>query len=175
MKISFKQRSAEPPPGYVTQAFTVHDMHCGNCAMSVDWAVEALDGVAESTTSYPNATTTVLYDPTRLTLDAIAAAIAGAGYRADPMRTANTSPTQATRAPHRSEVPMDSVTFEVPAISCDHCVATIKRVVTADVPGVTDVTGDPAAKRVTIAFDPPATVEQIVAAMIEWDYPPNQQ
>ena len=175
MKISFRQRAAEPPPGYVTHRFAVQDMHCGNCAMSVDWAVEALDGVAESTTSYANATTTVLYDPTRLTLDAIAAAIAGAGYRADPMPTANTSPIQATRAPHRSEVQMETVTFEVPAISCDHCVATIKRVVIADVPGVTDVAGDPAAKRVTIAFDPPATVEQIVAAMIEWDYPPNQQ
>lgn len=68
---------------------------------------------------------------------------------------------------------MESVTLEVPAISCDHCIATIKRVVTADVPGVTDVTGDAAAKRVTIAFDPPATVEQIVASMTEWDYPPH--
>lgn len=67
---------------------------------------------------------------------------------------------------------METVTFDVPAITCGHCVATIKRVVTADVPGVREVTGDPDAKRVTVAFDAPATVEQIVATMTEWDYPP---
>ena len=69
---------------------------------------------------------------------------------------------------------MESITFDVPAISCDHCVATIKRVVTADVPGVAAVSGNAEAKQVTVDFGPPATVDQIVASMTEWDYPPTR-
>jgi len=68
---------------------------------------------------------------------------------------------------------MTTVTFDVPAISCEHCVATIKRVVPEDVDGVKEVTGDPETKRITVVFEPPATVEAIVASMTEWDYPPK--
>lgn len=71
-------------------------------------------------------------------------------------------------------ITMESVTFDVPAITCGHCVATIQRVVAADVPGVSSVTGDPETKQVIVTFAPPATVEQIVASMTEWDYPPTR-
>ncbi len=67
---------------------------------------------------------------------------------------------------------METITLDVPAISCDHCVANIKRVVSNEVSGVSDVQGDPDAKQVTIRYASPATVEQIVACMTEWDYPP---
>lgn len=67
---------------------------------------------------------------------------------------------------------MDHATFTVPGITCEHCVATIKRVVMADVAGVASVSGDPATKRIDVQFAAPATVDQIVAAMTEWDYPP---
>ena len=68
---------------------------------------------------------------------------------------------------------MDTVQYTVPNISCGHCVATITRVVTA-LPGVRQVTGDVDSKRVEVEYDPPATPEQIVETMTEWDYPPAQ-
>ncbi len=67
---------------------------------------------------------------------------------------------------------MTTTTLEVPAITCGHCVMTIKRVVEEEVDGVIEVSGDHEAKRVTITFEPPATIEQIVDTMTEWDYPP---
>lgn len=68
---------------------------------------------------------------------------------------------------------MNELTLHVPAISCGHCVETIRRVVTEEVPGVLSVAGEVEAKRVTVAFEAPATREAIVAAMTEWDYPPD--
>jgi len=68
---------------------------------------------------------------------------------------------------------MAQTTFSVPAITCEHCVKTIQRVVTDEVPGVQEVTGDHEAKRITVSFAPPATLEQIVASMTEWDFPPT--
>ena len=69
---------------------------------------------------------------------------------------------------------MESVTFDVPAITCEHCVKNIARVVADEVAGVAEVVGDHEAKRVTIRYSSPATIAQIVASMTEWDYPPAQ-
>ena len=68
---------------------------------------------------------------------------------------------------------MTTTVLEVPAISCEHCVKTIKRVVTEEVAGVTEVSGDHETKRITVTFDQPATLELIAASMTEWDFPPN--
>ena len=69
---------------------------------------------------------------------------------------------------------MTTVTFDVPAITCEHCVATIKRVVPDEVPGVQSVIGDHETKRITVEFEAPATIEAISASMSEWDFPPQQ-
>jgi copper chaperone CopZ len=66
---------------------------------------------------------------------------------------------------------METVRYTVPNISCGHCVQTIERVVGA-LPGVERVEGDVATKRVEVRYAPPATEEQIVAEMTEWEYPP---
>ena len=68
---------------------------------------------------------------------------------------------------------MTTVHFTVPGISCDHCVNTIRRAV-SEVSGVAQVTGDSGTKQIEVDFDPPATRAQIVAAMVEWDYPPAE-
>jgi copper chaperone len=66
---------------------------------------------------------------------------------------------------------METVKFIVPDISCDHCVATIKRALT-ELAGVESITGDPASKEVEVRYGPPATRDQIVATLTEWGYPP---
>jgi copper ion binding protein len=66
---------------------------------------------------------------------------------------------------------MEQITFEVPGISCHHCVATLERVV-GELDGVLAVEGDADAKRLAVRFESPASREAIVAVMTEWDYPP---
>lgn len=62
------------------RALRIAGMHCSSCAMVIDLELEDLPGVAEARTSYARATTEVTFDPARVTLDAIIAAIGDAGY-----------------------------------------------------------------------------------------------
>lgn len=66
---------------------------------------------------------------------------------------------------------MTNVTYDVPAISCGHCVHTIQMEV-SDLAGVQSVTASNETKKVEISFDSPATEDQIVALMKEINYPP---
>lgn len=65
---------------------------------------------------------------------------------------------------------MTTLTVKAPAISCGHCVHTIETEV-AELAGVTSVKAEQDTQRVTIAYDSPATQEQIKALMEEIGYP----
>ena len=65
---------------------------------------------------------------------------------------------------------MTIVTFNVPTISCGHCVHTIQTEV-GDLEGVTLVTASNETKQVEISFDAPATEAAIVALLAEINYP----
>jgi copper chaperone CopZ len=65
---------------------------------------------------------------------------------------------------------MQTVTYSIPAISCGHCVHTIKTEL-SDLAGVKTVEADAASKQATITFDPPATEESIKALLQEINYP----
>lgn len=67
---------------------------------------------------------------------------------------------------------MDSKTFKVPAISCGHCVHTIKMEL-GDLPGVSTVNADQETKMVTVMWDAPANWEQIRQTLVEINYPPE--
>lgn len=60
----------------------VRGMHCGSCAMSIDDALEELEGVAEAKTSYRKQTTKVVFDETRIELSQIESLIRSLGYEA---------------------------------------------------------------------------------------------
>lgn len=66
---------------------------------------------------------------------------------------------------------MPSKTFEVPNISCGHCVMTIKNEV-GELTGVTSVEASQDTKQVTIQWDEPASWQQIHALLVEINYPP---
>jgi copper chaperone len=65
---------------------------------------------------------------------------------------------------------MATKTFNVPNISCGHCVMTIKREL-GELAGVTSVEGDVDAKTVTVAWDAPASEESIKSLLAEINYP----
>lgn len=65
-----------------TRTFAIAGMHCTSCAMSIDWELEEIDGVAAAKTSYAKARTEVRFDPARVAEPELVAAIARAGFEA---------------------------------------------------------------------------------------------
>ncbi|MGB9640138.1 MAG: heavy-metal-associated domain-containing protein [Anaerolineales bacterium] len=65
---------------------------------------------------------------------------------------------------------MNTVTYQIPNISCHHCVHTIKSEL-SDVPGVKSVEADVATKTATIVFDAPADENVIKKVLAEINYP----
>ncbi len=68
---------------------------------------------------------------------------------------------------------MQSKTFEVPNISCGHCVMTIQNEV-SELTGVSKVEASQDTRMVTVEFDAPATWETIKATLVEINYPPAE-
>ncbi len=65
---------------------------------------------------------------------------------------------------------MTTVTYNIPNINCGHCVHTIKMEV-SDLAGVQSVEPSSESKTATIAFDTPATEEEIKSLLAEINYP----
>ena len=65
---------------------------------------------------------------------------------------------------------MGSKTFSIPNISCGHCTNAIQEEL-ADVAGVSEVTGDIAARTVTVTWDSPADEAAIRNKLTEINYP----
>lgn len=66
---------------------------------------------------------------------------------------------------------MQTKTFEVPNISCGHCVRTIENEV-SDLAGVSKVQADEETRMVTVEWGDPATWDTINALLVEINYPP---
>ena len=65
---------------------------------------------------------------------------------------------------------METITYSIPNISCNHCVMHVKTRLSS-IEGVESVQGDPATKQVVVEFFDPATDEEIRAALQEINYP----
>ena len=66
---------------------------------------------------------------------------------------------------------MAEKTFNVPNISCGHCVMTIEREL-SELEGVASVSGDTETKTVTVEWEEPATWDDIQSLLTEINYPP---
>jgi copper chaperone len=65
---------------------------------------------------------------------------------------------------------MTTVTYNIPNISCGHCVHTIKMEISS-LEGVQSIDASADAKTATITFDPPATEAAIKDLLAEINYP----
>ncbi len=65
---------------------------------------------------------------------------------------------------------MERRTLSVPTITCGHCVMTIEREL-KELKGVSRIEGDPAAKKITVEWEAPATLEAIKSTLREINYP----
>ncbi len=68
---------------------------------------------------------------------------------------------------------METKTFVVTNISCEHCVRAIKNEL-AEVPGVQSVEANENTKVVQVNWNAPANWEQIKTTLAEIDYPPQE-
>ena len=65
---------------------------------------------------------------------------------------------------------MTTVTYNIPNISCGHCVHTIKMEI-GELKGVQSVDASAESKTATISFDMPATEDAMKALLAEINYP----
>lgn len=65
---------------------------------------------------------------------------------------------------------METKTLQIPNISCNHCVMTIKNEL-SEIQGVASVNGDADKKQVTVEFEPPADLDEILEKLREINYP----
>ncbi len=65
---------------------------------------------------------------------------------------------------------MKTVTYQIPNISCNHCVHTVEMEV-GNLEGVEEVNADVDSKQATITFDDPATEENIKQLLARINYP----
>lgn len=65
-----------------TTVFTIENMTCAACPITVKKAMEGVKGVTSVTVDFEGKTATVVFDPSVATPDAIAAASTNAGYPA---------------------------------------------------------------------------------------------
>lgn len=88
-----------------TVKIKVEGMTCGGCASKVQKAVGALDGVEKTTVDVKGGYAEVVYASSSLSPDDIAASIAGAGFKASPVK-AGSGPADAAR--HEAAVQKDA-------------------------------------------------------------------
>ncbi len=60
----------------------IEGMMCGHCQASVTKAISSVDGVSAASVNLAGKEATVTYDPNKTNVNAIKAAIVGAGYEA---------------------------------------------------------------------------------------------
>lgn len=65
---------------------------------------------------------------------------------------------------------METKKLQIPNISCNHCVMTIKNEL-SEISGVKSVEGDAENKQVEVEFDKPASLDQIHEKLKEINYP----
>ena len=65
---------------------------------------------------------------------------------------------------------MEKQAFNIPNISCGHCVMAIKNEL-QEMNGVQQVDGDPAAKTITVQWEAPVSAADIKAKLNEIGYP----
>ncbi len=74
--------STDSDPTTVTVEFAVDGMHCGSCVALIEETLGEQAGVRSAAVDLDSARAVVGYDPAQIDVDALAAAVAEAGYTA---------------------------------------------------------------------------------------------
>ena len=83
--VSARQNALPPRPEPRTDTLRIEGMTCGGCVLGTRKVLTRLDGVTSADVSYERAWAIVTYDPRKVTVEQMIAAIRTLGYRATPM------------------------------------------------------------------------------------------
>ncbi len=133
-----------------TAQLDIQGMSCANCSQTITQAVEALDGVNETTINFATDEGRVAYDPTDTTLAEVYTAIEDAGYSAVST----------------------SASIGITDMTCANCAETNETALT-DVPGVLSAEVNYATDEATVEYNPAeVTREQLYDAIEDAGYSP---
>jgi len=114
-----------------TVTLPVEGMTCAACVSHVQRALEAVEGVEQSTVNLATEQATVRYDPQLVGIDAFASAVRDAGY----------------------ELSRETVSLDVEGMTCASCVAHVERAL-SDLPGTFEVSVNLATEKAMVTFAP---------------------
>ena len=130
--------------GVCTLDLSIEGMHCAACVGRVERALASVDGVEGAAVNLASERARVVFDATRATPAAMAAAIERAGYH----------------------TPIDEVTLGLEGMHCASCVTRIEHALQG-VPGVESASVNLATERATVRFPAGAIDRDGLAAAVE--------
>ncbi|HWP61960.1 MAG TPA: heavy metal translocating P-type ATPase [Candidatus Binatia bacterium] len=168
------------PPAAVR--FPVEGMTCASCVNRIERYLRKVEGVEEATVNLATETATVRFDPARVDLERLRAAVEAAGYearieRAEAVGTPTAAPgttAPGTRTGQTVEIAFEArpgaiaaprtLALDIEGMTCASCVNRIERYL-RKVEGVREATVNLATERATIVAEPGVTVDELVAAV----------
>lgn len=163
------------PPAAVR--FPVEGMTCASCVNRIERYLRKVEGVEEATVNLATETATVRFDPERVDLERLRAAVEAAGYearidQAEPIGTGPVPPSGRDRRtvdivfgarPDAIATPR-TLALDIEGMTCASCVNRIERYLRR-VEGVREATVNLATERATVVAEPDVTADELVAAV----------
>ncbi len=155
--------TAQARPTTTSVRFPVEGMTCASCVSRIERYLRKVDGVTQANVNLVTESASVVFDPTRLGLEDLGAAVEAAGYEARLDR----AETSDGDGGHRVEVALATprtLALDIEGMTCASCVSRIERYL-RKVDGVVEANVNLATERATVVAGPAVTVEQIIAAV----------
>ncbi len=130
----------------------IHGMHCANCARTIEKALNKTYGITKATVNFANETAYVEFDPNKIQLSQIEAAIRATGY--DIVKEEIRDHEQSIR----------EVQLKVIGLDNPHCAAIVSNVL-KKTKGIESFDLDTTNQRATIRFLPVVTIDGIRSAI----------
>ena len=137
-----------------TTRLAIRGMTCAACATASERAVRKLPGVAEASVNFATERLSVSWDDAALSLDAVKAAVAKAGYEAV------------------DDVEAREISLPIGGMSCASCAAAVERAI-GKLPGVSAASVTYATEKARVSYDPARLrLSEIRAAVVKAGYEP---
>ena len=126
-------------------------MTCASCVRRVEKALTKVAGVTEANVNLATERATVAYDPSLVSIDALASAVEKAGYGVGEIE-AEAPPAPAVPITH-DDVQSGEFSFPVEGMTCASCVRRVEKAL-EKVPGVQEASVNLATEHAKVIFDP---------------------
>lgn len=140
--------TAEPTPKLTTVDLPIAGMDCASCAAHVEGAIKNLPGVADVRVLVSAERASVAFDPDRVTIDQLTAAVVRAGYRVPP------------------EVTEQIVEIPIQGMDCAGCTRSVQQALTK-LPGVQSAEVLLSVEKAVIRLDPAQVDHAAIRSAVE--------